>query len=198
MALVKTLESLLDCKDIKPVNPKGNQSWMFIGRTVAEAEAPILWPSDAKSWLTGKDPVAGQDWRWEEKGITEGEIFGWHHWLDRHEFEQALGDGERQKCLECCSPWGRKELDTDEWLNNNHRKLLWLYTILRLVFYVSNNFHEWHFRYSPLTPNNNNPNTGPPTSLWVFPDSSVVKNLPAVQETQEMWVRSLSWEDPLE
>ena len=154
VVLEKTLASPLDCKEIKPVNPKGNQSWIFIGRTDAdaEAEARILWSPDVKSWLTGRDPVAGQDWRWEEKGMTEGEIFGWHHWLDGHEFEQALGDGERQRSLECCSPWGHKELDTPERLNNsNHMKLLWLCTVLRLVFYFSNNFDKWHFRYSPPT-----------------------------------------------
>ena len=83
----KTLESPLDCKKIKPVNPKGNQSWIFIRRTDAEAEAPILWPPDMKSWLTGKDPDAGKTWRWEEKGTTEDEMVGWHHWLNGHEFE---------------------------------------------------------------------------------------------------------------
>ena len=77
----------LDCKEIKPVNPKGNQSWIFIGRTDAEAETPVLWPPDVKKWLTGKDPDAGKDWRWEEKGTTEDEMVGWHHQLDGHEFE---------------------------------------------------------------------------------------------------------------
>jgi len=89
VVLEKTLESPLDCKEIKPVNPKGNQSWIFIGRT--DAEAPILWPPDEKNWLIWKDPDAGKDWRWEEKGMTEDEMAGWHHWLDGHEFEQALG-----------------------------------------------------------------------------------------------------------
>ena len=92
----KTLESPLDCKEIQPVHPKGNQSWIFIGRTDAEAKAPILWPPDAKHQLTGKDPEAGKDWRWEEKGTTEDEMVGWHHWLSGHEFEQAPGDGEGQ------------------------------------------------------------------------------------------------------
>ena len=87
MVLEKTLESLLDCKEIQPVNPKGNQSWIFIGRTDAEAETPILWPPDAKSLLTGKDPDAGKDWRQEEKRKTEDEMVGWHHWLNGHEFE---------------------------------------------------------------------------------------------------------------
>ena len=83
----ETLESLLDCKEIKPVNPKGNQSWIFIGRTDAEVEAPIIWPPDVKSWLIGKDPDAGKDWRQEEKGMTEDETVGWHHRLYGDEFE---------------------------------------------------------------------------------------------------------------
>ena len=112
-----TLESPLDSKENKPVNPKGNQHWIFIGKTDAEAEAPILWPPDAKNWLTRKDPDAGKDWGQEEKGMIEDEIVGWHHWLDRPEFEQALGVGDGQGILACCSPWGRKELDTIEWLN---------------------------------------------------------------------------------
>ena len=115
--LEKTLESLLDCKEIKPVNSKGNQSWIFIGRTDAEAEAPIIWPPDVENWLIGKDPDSGKDWRQEEKGMTEDEMVGWHHQLDGHEFGQALGVGDGQGSLACCSPWGRKELDTTEWLN---------------------------------------------------------------------------------
>ena len=107
--LEKTLESPLDCKEIQPVNPKGNQSWIFIGRTDAEAEAPVLWPLDAKNWLIGKDPDAWQDWRREEKGMTEDKVVGWHHRLNGREFEQALGDGDGQGSLGCCSPWGRKE-----------------------------------------------------------------------------------------
>ena len=104
---------------IKPVNPKGNQPWIFIGRTDAEAEAPIHWPPDVKSWLIWKDPGAGEDWRQEEKGMTEDEMVGWHHWLDGHEFEQTPGDGERQGSLACCSPWGCEESDTTKWLSNN-------------------------------------------------------------------------------
>ena len=84
--LEKSLKSLLDCKEIQPVNPKGNQSWIFIGRTDAEAEALILWPPDVKNWLFGKDPDAGNDWRWEEKGTTEDEMVGWHHQINGHEF----------------------------------------------------------------------------------------------------------------
>ena len=100
----KTLESPLDCKEIKLDNPKGNQPWTFIGRTDAKAEALILWPPDAKSWLIWKDPDAWKDWRQEEKGTTEDEMIGWHHQLDGHEFEQILGDSEGQGSLVCCSP----------------------------------------------------------------------------------------------
>ena len=117
VVLEKTLEHPLDCKEIQPVHPKENQSWVFIGRTDAEAETPILWPSDAKNWLIGKDPDAGKDWRWEEKGTTEDEMVGWHHRLDGHEFEQALGIGDEQGILECCRPWGCKELDMTERLS---------------------------------------------------------------------------------
>ena len=121
VVLEKILKSLLDCKEIKPVNPKGNQSWIFIGWRNVEAEAPILWPPDAKSWLIRKDPDAGKDWM-QEKGMTEDRMVGWHHQLDGHEFEQALGDGEGQRSLVCCSPRGLrvKESDTTEWLNNNN------------------------------------------------------------------------------
>ena len=101
----------------RPVNPKGNQSWIFTGRTDAEAEAPILWPPDAKIWLIGKDPDSGKDWRQEDKGTTEDEMIGWHHGLNGHELEQALGVGDGQGSLACCSPWCHKESDTTEWLN---------------------------------------------------------------------------------
>ena len=115
--LEKTLESPLDYKEIKPVNLKGNQSWIFTGRTDAEAEAPVLWPPDAKSQPIGKDPDAGKDWGQEEKGMTEDEMVGWHHRLNGHEFEQALGDSEGQGSLACCSTWCRKEQDMTEQLN---------------------------------------------------------------------------------
>ena len=103
--LEKTLESPSDYKEIQPVNAKGNQSWIFIGRTDAEAETLILWPPDAKSWLIRKENDAGQDWRQEEKGTTEDEMLGWHHQLDGHEFEQALEVGDGRGSLACCSPW---------------------------------------------------------------------------------------------
>ena len=111
VVLEKTLESLLDCKKIQLVNPKGNQFWIFIERTDAEAETPLLWPPDAKNWLTGTDPDAGKDWRWEEKGTTEDEMVGWHHRHNGHEFEQAPRVGDGQGGLACCSPWGHKESD---------------------------------------------------------------------------------------
>ena len=111
VVLEKTLESLLDSKEIKPVNPKGNQPWIFSGRTDAEAETPILWPPDAKSWLTGKDPDAGKDWGQEEKRVTEDELVGWHHRVNGHEFELIPGDSEGQGSLACCSPWCCKESD---------------------------------------------------------------------------------------
>ena len=115
--LEKTLESPLDCKEIQPVHRKGDQYWVFIGRTDVEAETPILWPPDAKNWLIGKNPDVGKDWRWEEKGTTEDEIVGWHHQLSRHEFGWTPGVGDGQGGLASCSPWGHKESDTTEWLN---------------------------------------------------------------------------------
>ena len=108
VVLEKTLESPLDCKVIQRVHPKGNQSWIFIGRT--ETESPILWPPDGKSQLIGKDPEAGKDWRQEEKGSTEDEMVGWHHQLNEHEFKQTLGDSEGQGSLACCSPWNQTQL----------------------------------------------------------------------------------------
>ena len=120
VVLEKTLESPLDCKDIQPVHSKGDQSWLFFGRTDVEAETPILWPPAAKSWLIRKNPDAGKDWRQEEKGMTEDEIVGWNHGLNGHGFEQALGVGEGQGSLACYSPWGHKELDMTEQLNHNN------------------------------------------------------------------------------
>ena len=117
VVLEKTLESPLDCKEIQPVHPKGDQSWVFIGRTDAEAETPVLWSPHVKSWLIGKDPDAGRDWGQEEKGTTEDEMAGWHHWLDGHEFEWTPGVGDGQGGLACHDSWGRKELDTTERLN---------------------------------------------------------------------------------
>ena len=112
LVLKMILECPLDCKDIQPVNPKRNQSWIFIGRTDAEAEAPILWPPDVKHWLIWKDPDVRKGWRQGEKRMTEDEMVGWCHWLNGHEFEQAPGIGDGQGGLACCSPWGHKESDT--------------------------------------------------------------------------------------
>ena len=117
VVLEKTLESPLDRKEIQPVNPKGNQAWIFIGRSDAEAETLILWPPNAKNWLIGKDPGAGKVWRQEKKATTKDEMVGWHPWLNGHEFEQAPGVSDGQGSLACCSPWGGKELDMTEWLN---------------------------------------------------------------------------------
>ena len=135
VVLEKTPESLLDCKAIQPVHPKGNQSWIFFGKTDAKAETPILWPSDVKNWLIEKDPDAGKDWRWE-KGMTEDEMVGWHHRLNGHEFGWAPGVGVGQGGLACCGSWGCKESDTTEWLNR---------TELRGILFMRRS--EWCFSY---------------------------------------------------
>ena len=122
----RRLESPLGCKEIKPVNLKGNQSWTFIRRIDAEAEAPRLWPPDVKCWFTGKDPDTGKDWRQEEKGMTEGEMVGWHHQLNGYEFEQAPGYGEGPGSLEYCSPWDCKEPDT---IKEQQQQNEWIYLI---------------------------------------------------------------------
>ena len=137
VVLEKTPEDPLDSKEIKPVNPKGRQPWIFTGRTEAEAEVPILWPPDGKSWLAGKDPDAGKDWR-QEKGMTEDEMAGWHPWLNGHEFEQALGDSEGQGSLSCCSLWGcrvRHDLVTEQQqpILKNHSKAEWWLSLITLL-----------------------------------------------------------------
>ena len=118
VVLEETLENHLDCKEIKPVNLKGNQSWKFIGRIVADAETQIIWLTDAKSWLIKKDPV-GKDWRQKENEVTEDEIVRYHHWLNGHEFEKTPGDSGGQSRLLCCSPWGWEELEMTYQLNSN-------------------------------------------------------------------------------
>ena len=117
VVLEKTLESPLNYKEIQPVLPKGDQSWVFIGRTEVEAKIPVLWPPDAKGWLIWEDPDAGKDWGHEEKRMTEDEMVGWHHQLNGHGFWWTLGDGDGQGGLECCGSWGRKESDMTEQLN---------------------------------------------------------------------------------
>ena len=126
VVMEKTLESPLNCKEIQPVHPNGDQSSVFIGRTDAEAETPILWPPDAKSWLIWKDPDAGPDWGQEEMGMTEDEIVGWHHWLSGHGFGWSLGIGDGQGGLACCVSWGRKESDMIKQLNWTELNILCL------------------------------------------------------------------------
>ena len=151
MVLKKIPESPLVSKEIKPVNPKGNQFWIFIGRTDAEAETPILWPPDVKKRCIGKDPSSGKDWRQREKGKTENEMVGWHHWLDGHEFEQALGVGDVQGSLVCFSPWGCKDLDMTEWLDWTELiKKLWAKVIILKVSFICHNSCE--LKYSIFSP----------------------------------------------
>ena len=141
VVLKKNLESPVDNKEIRPVNPKGNQPWIFIGRIDAEAEAPVLWPPDGKSWLIGKDPDAGKDWGQEEKGATENDMVEWHHQLKGHEFEQTPGDSEEQGCLVCSNPWDCEESHTTEQLNNNKKTLqvfsIKLWTITSVSYSLS-------------------------------------------------------------
>ena len=142
VVLKTTLESPLNCKEIKPVNPKGNQSWIFTGRIDVEAEVPTLWPPDVKRWkLTGKDPDTGKDWGQEKKGVAGDEMVRWHHRLNGHEYEQTLGDSEGQGSLVCSSPWGLKELDMIKWVNINSHRTLW---------------HFWTCQYTGKIPQTNN------------------------------------------
>ena len=127
VVLEKTLESLLDCKEIQPVHSEGDQPWDFFGRNDAKAETPVLWPPHAKSWLIEKASDAGRDWGQEEKETTEDEMAGWHHWLDGCESEWTLGVGDRQGGLACCDSWGRKKLDTTE-------RLIWSDLIPYILF----------------------------------------------------------------
>ena len=139
----KTLESPLDCKEIQQVHSMGDQPWMFFGKNDAKVETPVLWPPHAMSWLIGKDSDAGRDWGQEEKGTTEDEMAGWHHWLDGRESEWTLGVGDGQGGLACCDSWGRKESDMTERLN-------WLKVILGLSFYetkVTYSFFYWTLNY---------------------------------------------------
>ena len=150
VVLGKTLESFLDCKEIQPVHPKGDQSWVFIGRTDVEAETLILWSPDAKSWLIGKDPDAGKDWGQQEKGTTEDEMVRWHHRLNGHVFGWTPRAGDGQGGLVCCSPWGHRKSDVTEQLNNNNKKS--------------------EYRTVPSSPqvSANLPSTSNPWKLWIY------------------------------
>ena len=132
--IVGILHKILDCKEIQTVHPKGDQPWVFMGRTDAKAETPILWPPDVKNWLIGKDPDAGKDWGQEEKGTTEEEMVGWHHRLNGLGFGWTLGVGDGQGGLACCGSWGHKKSDTTEQLNQTEPNWTctktWLYLIL--------------------------------------------------------------------
>ena len=151
VVLEKTLKNPFGCKEIQPVKPKGNQSWIFIGRADAEAEAPIFWPPDAKIWLIGKDPDARKDWRQEEKGTTEDEMVGWHHRLDGHESEQAPGIGDGQGGLACCSLQGHKELDTSEQLNwtwpHSTKKWMSMSSNLKVSAQLTQNYFSLYMFY---------------------------------------------------
>ena len=135
--LEKTLESPLDCKEIQPVHSKGDQPWDFFGRNDAKAETPVLWPPHAKSWLIEKDSDAGRDWGQEEKGTTEDEMAGWHHWLDGRESEWIPGVGDGQGGLACCDSWGRKESNTTERLNWTELNWSLLYTRFVIFSFVT-------------------------------------------------------------
>ena len=145
VVLEKTLESPLDCKEIQSVNPKGNQSWILIGRTDAKAETPILWPSDVRNWLIWKDPDPGKDWRQQEKGTTANEVVGWHHWLNGHESEQALGFGDWQGSFVCCSPWvAKSQTQPRDWITININRT----TLENTVEYLRN----LNITHSPPSP----------------------------------------------
>ena len=137
VVLEKTLESPLDCKEIQEVNLKGNQSWIFTGRTDAEAETPILWPPDVKNWHVAKDLDPGKDWSQEEKGMTENEMTGWHHRLNGHEFEWTPGVGDGQGGQVCCNSGGRKESDTTEQLNWTELNILLYQLVLHWASQVT-------------------------------------------------------------
>ena len=173
VALEKTLASPLDYKEIQPVHPKGDQSWVFIGRTDAEAETPILWPPHVKSWLIRKDPDAGRDWGQEEKGTTEDEMAGWHHQLDPHEFGWTPGVGDGQGGLMCCDSWGHKESDMTEWLN-------WTEEVISESESCSVVTNSWqpHRLYSPWNSSGQNTGVGSCSLQGIFPTKGSNPGLP--------------------
>ena len=140
--LKKILESPLDSKEIKPLNPKGNQPWILTGRTDAEAEAPILWPPDVRSWLAGEDPDAGEDWGQKEKGAAEDEMVRWHHRLNSQKCEQTLGDSGRQRSLACYRQWGHKKLDLTKRLNNGNTNLIKKISLCSLIPSIKESYHK--------------------------------------------------------
>ena len=172
VVLEKTLKSPLDSKEIQPVHPKGGQSWVFIGRTDFEAEAPILWPHDAKSWLIWKDRDAGKDWGQEEKGTTEDEMVGWHHWLSGHGFRWTPGVGDGQGGLACCSSWGRKESDTTELLNWAELKKLWIFFTLSFIRHSGILSAKWWCPTSNQPRDTHDPLTGPDDYFYFIPFSA--------------------------
>ena len=142
--LEKTLESPLDWKEIKAVHPKGNQSWIFIGRTDAEGEAPIFWPPDVKSWLTGKDPDAGKDWRQEGKGTAEDEMVGWHHRLNGHEFEPTLGDSEGHGVWHAVVHWvAKSRTRLNDWTTTNTQEKTFLTLREKKLLKLENSTLDW-------------------------------------------------------
>ena len=195
MMLEKALERPLDCKKIQPVYPKGNQSWIFIGRTDAEAEAAILWPPDAKYWLTGKDSNAGKDCT-QEKGMIEDEMVGWNHWLNGHKFEQALRVGDGQGSLVCWRPWGCKESDTTvtelNWTLSTFAPLLhWI--LLCSSLFMS--MHDLQLKTSLILLFKDKLLSKisillQVMDIWASPVAQMVKIVPTMQETQfNLWVR---------
>ena len=176
--LEKIPESSLESKEIKPIILKGNQPWLLVERTDTEAETPVFQSSDVNSWLFGKAPSAGKDWRQKEERVSEDKIAGWHHRCNGHELGQISGNGKGQGGLACCTPWGCEQSDTTGWLNNSRS-----YWSLKF----ESNLTTLHFYLCPMF-------------IIGFPRGPVVKNLLALQETQETWVQSLGWEgeDPLE
>ena len=188
VVLEKTLESPLDCKEIKSVNHKGNKLWVFTGSTHAKAKALKLWPLDAKNWLIWKDPDAGKDWRQEEKGMTEDEMVGWHHQLYGYEFKQALGVGVGQGGLPCCNSWGRKESDTTEQLNWTELYNCQILSHVWLLVRVTSSLLEDVFSLF------RKPTRRKYEPRWQSGKESACQ----FQESQETQVRSLDQEDPLE